>query len=1099
MRTRPNMRRRRTDPSGRSTVRLCVFAVLIAGLSLAALAGPGIGLAAASESVTADRTDASTVTVDIEGDALFETDDRPDETSVTVVVDNHSETVDAELNADADRYAIELSVRNEEWDGFGDATAVPIDVERDGEIVGTDTADFRYVALESELNYDSDSDTLRIGVDEAVGFDSERVTLEATWGGETETFDASIGTDAVSLDRAEFDDSLGDHTDEPTTFRVTDDGEDRTVTSAVIRADFRLDESVAFADGPIWTDEDTLFVPLEPNGTYESGESFAVEVSADGVTDTVRGTVENGMLEIDRGSLDAEPEMADGIEIDVVTIEGSVTDGSKAIEPELRLVDSDLVLWYPLLESGTSYTLSIDTDEARYVRSDAPSPDGSLDVPQGVIGADDIDIALTTNETTIELDDREIARAHRLDGTIEGDDTVVLDVSLGGLDASEIAIVGTDSESTARDGRIDGRELTVSDTDLSVADRLLVSTAAGLLEIHPERDDETAADGQPSGANESSTGDDEDDTSSIGSMIDKVMDAAMSLDSLLLVPALFGSLAGIVIAWMGGNSNANSKNAVASGIVGLGLATFALLIGALGLQATGTIDSVFEPSMYHAYSGASVAFGGVLAIGSYVVFAATGVFNSPERFTVNIEVVDNRNQVSVDGNLTVKAVASDQSYPPNETTITDGNGYIKLREGPTWTLFTTEYRSNRPEAEVGVSNVRIDVDFPIVDVSVYEEGSKRDVIKNATVEFEAAGVVETKRTGTTGSVQFEPPKSASSGRITVSHDRYHEETVAVETLTSETSERIALSPRTGDLRIRSSIGGVPTGEMDIQFSPEDEFLSRRIDTSKDWKTDEDGEISGSPIIGAYSVELPQPDGRSYFEGDTAEFRLEEGETTTVDLDASFTWTIADHEYRISRLRTEISQLSEYSGRDGAVPAYYGSVVEATLDAAADDLPASGHRFFETGVDPEPVANAMLLSAAEAVEAITAAMTTKRNIDLFAACSDLADPAVSWTGHYDIDELFEWLEGDLEARRDEIRRRFDRRTDEVKSAIERRRQDYSELEPVRAMLDRVETLVSTDRDDISVIVTTYTALQLLDAIESLFDHDELCERLSRTVF
>ena len=123
------------------------------------------------------------------------------------------------------------------------------------------------------------------------------------------------------------------------------------------------------------------------------------------------------------------------------------------------------------------------------------------------------------------------------------------------------------------------------------------------------------------------------------------------------------------------------------------------------------------------------------------------------------------------------------------------------------------------------------------------------------------------------------------------------------------------------------------------------------------------------------------------------------------------------------------------------------------------------------------------------------MTTKRNVDLFAACADMPDANVRWGGSFRLAELLDRLEADAGAQRREVKQRYET----VDGLIEDRRGDLSEIAPAREMQQRAWELTRAADRGPEAVAIGYTSLLLLDAVEELFERDALRERLTRTVF
>jgi hypothetical protein len=132
-----------------------------------------------------------------------------------------------------------------------------------------------------------------------------------------------------------------------------------------------------------------------------------------------------------------------------------------------------------------------------------------------------------------------------------------------------------------------------------------------------------------------------------------------------------------------------------------------------------------------------------------------------------------------------------------------------------------------------------------------------------------------------------------------------------------------------------------------------------------------------------------------------------------------------------------------------------------------------------------------------VERVDQAMTTKTNVDLFVACADMTDPEIHWDGEVPVNALFERTTRQTSDLRNELAERMD----SVNDRLEQERPDLAEIAPVQTILEETRELLrqSREMDPITQKVTMYVIEVMIDAIEQIFEHTPLKERMKNTVF
>jgi len=329
--------------------------------------------------------------------------------------------------------------------------------------------------------------------------------------------------------------------------------------------------------------------------------------------------------------------------------------------------------------------------------------------------------------------------------------------------------------------------------------------------------------------------------------------------------------------------------------------------------------------------------------------------------------------------------------------------------------------------------------------------------------------------------------------ITTVHERYHE-SVSEFTVDRSVTETIDLDSKTGELDLVTSIDGARAGEMDVTISPADDYLDDICGSDVTVTSNPDGTYRSTVMVGRYRAEIDPPASvQGLYRSSEVTFEVTEHDRTEVTIDAAFTWELSPAQRdRIDQIRRELDQIVGKSGIDLAIPNYYASVIETVLDAV-EAFPEQGEQFVSVEAHPDEITDATLAAAGTAVDTVADTMSTKRNRDLFTACADMPDATVRWRGSFDLPTLVDRLEEDQMG----VRRRYAARADSVSERIDSERGVVSEVAPARSMLEEVG--IESRSDHVDEVVATHVAIMLLDAVDELFDHPELTERLSRTVF
>ncbi|SFC14981.1 hypothetical protein SAMN05444422_10521 [Halobiforma haloterrestris] len=880
------------------------------------------------------------------------------------------------------------------------------------------------------------------------------------------------------------------------TVSVTGDGE----TASADHEGVPLHAVTVSDDLPVWTDatddedededeneseSDKLRVPLNASATtgVAAGDTVAVSGESGSESDSFQGTIRgNGsQLELEREGVAA---LGAGEPIELAVLAESdgpavfeAPDEPIVLEPELRSIDDRLSLWYPGLETDQEYDVVAEGSDGRYVATVEPNRPGVLGLsslsPQGSI---DVEVVAANDAGDLEIDESlEYDGPFGLTAVADGS-TLSFDEAAADLEVTGAVLEPNDS--TAHTVGVDGMdEEGTLELDLESAgidsigedDTVLVQTVAGTATVELVEPD-TA------------------DTDEAGMVTQAIVVGTIGSPVVLsLVLGLGIGIAGVRI----GGQPTTAKVALSA------LTTFCLaLAGTIGvLYVTGNVFPI-DP-VIHGVGAGGVLLGTAVAPLSYALLGnrSSGADVTPG-FTADVTISDGSGKLS--GQATVHYREAGDGDRNGSSTIVGGSGTLSLPDRGTWEL-VAKYGSDTSDVETvsrrnssAVLTVTSETTLTVVDAS------DRDPVPGATVRT-ADGA--SKTTGKRGTVTIEPPNDGSSSgvEVEIGHeaDKYESRTKTVRFGRND-DRTVELEPRTGRVKIVSRIDGVATESMALRVTPEDgeRFLQQR---SKGFRTTtgRDGTATRDDVmVGRYRVEIPSPGNRSdLFAGGEADLVVRENGTATAEVDARFTWSLSQGQRdRIADVRRDLESLATQSGRDTSIPEYYASVVESMLESV-ESMPEAGHLFVGGDHDPDAVADAILEAAAETTEAINDAMTTKRNVDLFAACADMPDAGVRWRGEYDLAELLDRLSDDPTSQRNQLKQRYE----DVAGQIEDARRDVSEIAPAREMHNRAWDLVGdADRGD-QAIVTAYASLLVLDAVEQLLEHDSLRERLSRTVF
>lgn len=368
-----------------------------------------------------------------------------------------------------------------------------------------------------------------------------------------------------------------------------------------------------------------------------------------------------------------------------------------------------------------------------------------------------------------------------------------------------------------------------------------------------------------------------------------------------------------------------------------------------------------------------------------------------------------------------------------------------------------------------------------------------DTIDGATVELSYQNKSGQKSTEG-GDCDFEVSLHAKSVGVTVDAPKYRSKQRQISP-SSDTDLTVSLDPQRGTLEGRVSLDGEKPADVPVVVTPRD---ARSAETEREAKTDATGAISVPDLrVGEYELRVDLPPGADCFDTRPVTARVRDSQTTSERLAIDFDFSLGSaHRRRLDDIRQDLDGIGSVARRDTVIPRFYASVVEAYLDQV-QELESAGIALLEHNRDPATTADAMLDAAEAATRTIDDVMSSKRNVDLFTACSDLPDQSVAWNGQFDLEDLFdlaaipEWKGPHLG--------QFDDRKTEVERTIDAERGDLAEVSPAQEMISGLEEMSMQERTD-PLRSAAYLVLMegLLDAVERLFERSTLRERMTQTV-
>lgn len=483
-------------------------------------------------------------------------------------------------------------------------------------------------------------------------------------------------------------------------------------------------------------------------------------------------------------------------------------------------------------------------------------------------------------------------------------------------------------------------------------------------------------------------------------------------------------------------------------------------------------------------------FGG-LPTGFWFLTSSSGSASSvPSSYDVDVDIVNAETGARIDDRVRVVAWRKDERGNPKserEEQVTGGSATLTVpREADG---VTAMYREKQDSANVGpaTGSVRLALDPVSTQIQVVDQSG--DPVEGATVRASYDGGSDSDRTGPDGTAAFRLPVTATNVEVTASHDRFESDQFSVDDPTS-VPDTMRLVGKTGTVELETTIDGRPSDAVDVNLDTDDDWLRERVGDAVDSGTT----IEGLPI-GEYEF-VGRVD-HEQFSTARSTVTVREDQKARVSLDVAFTFELsADQRSQLDELRTEASALAPSGRLDAAIHRYYASVADSLADTV-ESVPSAGERFATSGVDPDLAVEGMLSAGRGALASVDDAMNSKHNVDLFSACADMREASVDWGGSYDLGSFLELAEADRVTQRAELKSTFS----ETESVLEENRGEVSVVSPGQDVLEELQAYKHETRESNQVrnAAFVFVLSGFADAVQGLFDHPRLVDRLNRTVY
>ena len=434
--------------------------------------------------------------------------------------------------------------------------------------------------------------------------------------------------------------------------------------------------------------------------------------------------------------------------------------------------------------------------------------------------------------------------------------------------------------------------------------------------------------------------------------------------------------------------------------------------------------------------------------------------------------------------------------------LSAGEGDTELSYGE-WTFEVVEKNQTvaRGSKEIrydsgGLTHIPLSIEPYTVEVQV-TEGPERSPAERA--EVTVTGDIEwpqsPKRTDPNGNVQFKIPRSAS--RVTFTARTETAQPVEADYRVDQAVQdgvNLAVGAETGKIVIETRVGERPWPGVDVRLTPVSEDAAAYAN-EETVTTDSNGRRKGQNLpTGEYEVSAqPHLDGVETTAA-VEPVTVRNDATTEVTLSIGVSYSMPEaYRDRLGDLRDRIGELTAATNRDVAIPRYYGTVLTSVLDLV-DAVESSPERVVEAGISPDATIEALLDATEAGITAVGGAMSERRNVKLFGAAESMPPAEVDWGGTATLDAFLDQVTEGGERDRRALRDRLE----ETDGVLDQKWGEVNEIAPARKLHDRVGELARETGgidDELTVVARVYVGICLLDAIEELFEHDALEERLN----
>ncbi len=473
-----------------------------------------------------------------------------------------------------------------------------------------------------------------------------------------------------------------------------------------------------------------------------------------------------------------------------------------------------------------------------------------------------------------------------------------------------------------------------------------------------------------------------------------------------------------------------------------------------------------------------------VGVGGAVFGRSTGG-GSDSSYEVRVTAVDDTGQ-KVTAPVVVKSRR--QTREPGQPSLPDrlpmGDGTIPLDER-LWELYAKLEETKLPKHRRRTEGVdprtrdQLELTVPPYKATIRFVDGTGDPVEGVEVTVPAT---QSDKTSVDGICEREIPASTSPVELRADHEAYESHSQTYNTLTALPDE-ITLTRKTGSIRAIAVIDGDPTAGVPITAG------------GTQLRTDSTGAVRFEDVpVGSHDVvaSLDRPD----FGTGTATVDVGEDTSTELRLDVPFELTLSSSQReRLQRLATA-DRLEPPRRIDGAINGYYASVF-GSLASSIEALTTSGSWFAESGLDAESLVAALLETGEEVLQATDAGLSTKHNVDLFSACSQMATARPEWTAGYTVEELFTLAEQG----RGQRDRRLGERVRAMDSTLQSQRGELTVISPARDPFDEIRDFYRTypDQQPEQQLAVTFVLVGYLNAMEAMLDDRSVRTRLNTSIY